>query len=148
MRTLFISALLLLFSAPAISQVADKQTFECSCAGTVQIAEKKRRGQVRYRQRQFMLNVWQNTFVADNNLVNETHTFNRSGFLSRGGRLKLIGLTADMQYVLYENDVYLLKVPRATGGSVYFRQKLNGAVATENELSNWQLLCDTMVNEP
>ncbi len=148
MRTLLVSVLLLLFTAPAFSQGADKETFECSCAGTLQITEKNRRGQVRYRQRQFMLNVWQNTFVANNNLVNETHTFNRSGFLSRGGRLKLIGLTADMQYVLYENDVYFLKVPRATGGSVYFRQKLNGPVATQDVLSNWQLLCATTVNEP
>ena len=148
MRTLLFTGLLTLFIAPAFSQSADRKTFECSCTGVVQIAEKQRRGKVRYRQRQFMLNVWQNTFVAGNNLVNETHTFNRGGFLSRGGRLRLIGLTSDMQYLLYENDLFFLKVPRATGDSIYFRQKLNGPIATQEVLSNWQLLCATTVNEP
>jgi hypothetical protein len=148
MRTLLLITLSVLMSVPAFSQNADKMTFECSCSGMIQIAEQTRRGQVRYRQRQFMINIWQNTFVANNNLVNETHTFNRGGILSRGGKLKLIGLTSDMQYVLYENSEYFLKVPRATGGSVYFRQKTGGPVATQNEISGWQMLCPTEANEP
>lgn len=88
-----------------------------------------------------MFNVWQNTFVSNQNLVNETHNFNRSGYLSRGGRLRLIGLTADMEYILYENEMFFLKIPRETGGSIYFKQKMNVPAGSQDVLASWQLLC-------
>lgn len=141
MRILISVAFLFLMTLPAQGQGADKETFECSCTGTVQVGEPQRRGKIRWRQRQFMFNVWQNTFVSRNNLVNETHNFNRSGYLSKGGRLRLVGLTADMEYVLYENDLFFLKIPRKQGGNIYFKQKMNVPIGSQDVLAGWQILC-------
>lgn len=142
--------ILLLFSVSTFSAVsqADKKTFECSCTGQLQIVRDVRRGKIRYQQRQFQLNVWQNTFVANGNLVNETRTFNRGGFLSRGGRLRLVGLTADQGYMLYENSEFFLKVPRENGSPVYFRQKARINQAIQNDVAQWQILCTTTPKEP
>lgn len=144
----FLILVLFSFSLMNGSAQADKKTFECSCTGQLQIVRDVKRGKVRYQQRTFQLNVWQNSFVANGNLVNETHTFNRGGFLSRGGRMKLIGLTADQGYMLYENSEFFLKVPRENGGAVYFRQKARINQAIQNDVAQWQMLCSTTPKEP
>lgn len=143
MRALVFFLLFLLFATDAQSQ---EHTYECSCSGSLRVAKFKGNGKVRWRERFYQFQVWQHTFSDGNNVLNISQHFMRTGWVSKGGRLKKVGLTADGQAVLYQNRNYFLQVPRAPGEPVMIKQKVRVPVGAMDVLNEWQQLCPRPVN--
>ncbi len=82
----------------------------------------------------FYIYAYQYAYIRNGSVDNENHNFNFNGILDKGGALNLIGKVEHEPYLLYENDLFRLKIPYTDSGRIFFQQK--------GRLQLWQCISD------
>lgn len=99
-------------------------------------------GKLKWRSCYYQAVVDQHAVIERGEVINENHNFTFNGFLNRGGRLRMVGLTFDERYLIYQNDMYFLKVPLHPEDPLSFKQKIQGMVGSDSVLGQWQIICE------
>ena len=142
-KRLTMAKYVILFFALVFSTGFSAQTLNTHKAGSGQLKVATWKwGKLKWKSCYYQIVSDQHAVIERGEVINENHNFIFNGFLNRGGRMKEVGLSFDERYILFQNDLYFLKVPLYEEDALYFKQKINGMVGRDSILGQWQKICE------
>jgi hypothetical protein len=117
-------------------------TLHYNCGGNLKVACEKR-GKIQWMTRSYHFNGFINVAIRNGVVINEVKNFVRSGYISRGRQPRLVGLTMDGKYLLYESAEFFFRFPLEGYEPVMFAQKFNRPIGNDGSTYLWQELCSS-----